>query len=74
MLVVFAKAALVAGRDVELTVKAAENAVVVLSLVLKVTTADPPWSPADGLPLYQYRSRGLLSFSGLLCQNAGFAD
>lgn len=52
MLRQFAEAAIDAGRDVELSWKAAEAADRVASLVPEAANADPLWSPPDGLPLY----------------------
>lgn len=69
----FAKSALDAGTDGELSGKVAEAAAKRPRLVFEMATADALWSPSKRLLLYQCMNRGVLSFLGSLWQDAKFA-
>lgn len=61
-----AKAVLGAGMDAELSGEVTGAAVDVASLVSEMRTADPLWSPWDGLPWCSCTARGVVFSVGLL--------
>lgn len=69
----FVKAALDAWTDAELSGEVAEASVKVVSWVPEMGTADPLWSPPDGLPLHRCMTIDVLSSLESLWQDAEFA-
>lgn len=73
MLRKFAKAAVHAGTEVQLSREVAETTAVVASLVLEVAAADQLEFFPDWLLLYGSLSQGVQTSPGLLWQDAEFA-
>lgn len=70
----FAKAALNPSTNIVLSAEANQAAAVVDSSMPEMPSADPLWSPPDGLPLHQCLSPGVMHFLGSLWHDAEFVQ